>query len=213
MHEYFGPFVVAGAYCDEKLEVGLRQIGVSLDKKITDEIVEDKAAQIKKLLGPDRYEISVLQPLDINRFFENKGFVSKILVSRYVDVIEKLLKKFECGLVFVDTSYSEKLVKSVLDDPDCKVKFHQAVKAESDSAVTAASILARAAFIDEIGAACRMLGEDIPKGVGELVSEFAKRVFEKFGPDKLRELVKLYYKNTAKLGFDYKNYKFKIGNL
>jgi len=43
------------------------------------------------------------------------------------------------------------------------------------------------------------LGINIPKGASDKVDEIAKIVLEKYGMDKLTELVKLNFKNTNKI--------------
>ena len=43
------------------------------------------------------------------------------------------------------------------------------------------------------------LGAFIPKGAGEMVDEFGKKIVSKYGKDKLYSIAKLNFKNTEKI--------------
>ena len=78
--------------------------------------------------------------------------------------------------------------------------FKQQPKAESDLAVAAASVLARARFLRSMDELALLSGEEeLPKGGGELATECAKRIAERLGKDALRKFVKMHFANYAKL--------------
>lgn len=201
--DYFGPLVVAGVYCDERLEEGLKEAGVCDSKAATDNQNVARAALIKELMGPGRYEISVLQPARYNLLWESHRNINTILAMSHASVIDELLKRVDCGFVIVDQFANENLLKTALSKIGREVDLFQTTKGERDPAVAAASVLARAAFIEAIEAKSRELGEKIPKGAGKPVDDFARSALLKYGPEKLRELAKLHFRNSAKIGFDY----------
>ena len=73
----------------------------------------------------------------------------------------------------------------------------QKVRGEEDLVVAAASILARAAFLEGMD----MLSEEyqfkIPKGASSLVKDAARKLIAKFGVDVLPKIAKIHFK-TAK---------------
>ena len=66
-------------------------------------------------------------------------------------------------------------------------------------AVACASIISRYIFLMEMAKLSTELGANVPKGAGRDVDTFAKEIYQKYGQDKLQELVKLNFKNTLKI--------------
>ena len=74
------------------------------------------------------------------------------------------------------------------------IELKQMVRAESDIAVAAASILARAAFVHKIAAMETEFGIKFPKGCAPQVKDAAKVFIEKFGHQRLPEVCKTHFK-------------------
>ena len=75
-----------------------------------------------------------------------------------------------------------------------KIKLDQQVRAESDVAVAAASILARDQFLRIMNELSNLTGETLPKGANNQVKECAAKIIEKHGIELLDRCVKKHFK-------------------
>lgn len=76
------------------------------------------------------------------------------------------------------------------------LKLDQRTKGESDTAVAAASILAREAFIDWIDKTSSTSGTTLPLGASAAVIHAAREWVAREGPDALAKVAKLHFKTT-----------------
>jgi ribonuclease HIII len=72
------------------------------------------------------------------------------------------------------------------------------VRAESDLAVAAASILARAEFLNRLKRLGDEIGVALPKGAGPQVDLVAARIIKNKGEGALRDVAKLHFKTVEK---------------
>jgi len=70
-------------------------------------------------------------------------------------------------------------------------------KAEQNMAVAAASILARARFLEKLSKLSNEYKIDLPKGASQTVIENAKKVVDMYGKETLRKVAKLHFKTTT----------------
>jgi ribonuclease HIII len=192
--------VVAGVYCDEAIEKALLEIGVRDSKSSADSVNRAQAQRIRSILGEGRYEIRALPPPSYNCLWESRRNLNVILAMAHADVIDGLLARVDCGFAIVDQFADESLLSRALADLGRKVTLFQTTKGERDPAVAAASVLARAAFIDELAKAGKALGVELPKGAGEPVDRMGRRLLREMGAEKLRDFVKVHFKNSKKIG-------------
>jgi ribonuclease HIII len=77
----------------------------------------------------------------------------------------------------------------------------QQPRAEEDIAVAAASVLARAAFLECMQELAIQAGlEEIPKGAGPIVNACAKKILAKVGPENMANYVKLHFACSKTIG-------------
>ena len=76
------------------------------------------------------------------------------------------------------------------------IKLEQRHKAESDPAVAAASVLARAGFLRGLRELGAKTGVELPKGASDRVQVAARLVIQQRGPAALGEVAKLHFKTT-----------------
>jgi ribonuclease HIII len=77
-----------------------------------------------------------------------------------------------------------------------EIELVQRHKAESDLAVAAASILARAEFIDRLAALEKACGMTLPRGASKQVDEAAKQLFEARGSEALQQVSKMHFRTA-----------------
>jgi ribonuclease HIII len=80
-----------------------------------------------------------------------------------------------------------------------KVRLVQVPRAEQDLAVAAASVAARAVFLETLRALSRRVGVDLPKGATHVLPT-ARELFQKGGLDLLRQVAKMHFRTTKQLG-------------
>ncbi len=193
--DYFGYLVVAGVILDDSKDSSLRELGVKDSKKISDVQIPKIAAKIKKTC---KYNIVAISPEKYNQLYKKIGNLNKLLAWGHARVIENLLEKEQVDEVIVDKFADEKYLKSALLEKGKKVKLIQIIRGESDTAVAAASILARAEFLRTLRSLSLQIGYKLPKGATH-VENAAKEILEKHNEGILSEIAKLHFKTTKKI--------------
>ena len=79
------------------------------------------------------------------------------------------------------------------------IKLHQVTKAERYTAVAAASILARASFVNWFTDINKKMNINLPKGASGKVEQKAREIKSQLGEVELNKFAKLHFKTTKKL--------------
>ena len=195
--DFFGPMVIASAYIDEKLFDKLEDMGVKDSKAIT----SDKKAlamgrDIIKLLG-QRYSLIRIGPGAYNRMYSKMKNVNQMLAWGHAQAIESLLEKVpDCPRAISDKFSRSDQITRRLKEKGRGIILEQYHKAESDMAVAAASIIARAAFLDALKKLEDKYGVEMLKGASAQVREKAEELVGKHGPKVLLETSKCHFRTT-----------------
>jgi ribonuclease HIII len=195
--DYFGYLVVAGVIADEEKEKKLAALHVKDSKKLLDSTVAVLARQIKKICTYDIVKISPEKYNQLYRKFGKKG-LNKLLAWGHARVIENLLEKNECDYIIIDKFGDERYIKNALMDKGKKTKVIQQVRAESDMAVAAASVLARAEFLKTLRRMSLEVGYKLPKGSTH-VEAAAKELVSRYGEKILPMIAKMHFKITKRI--------------
>lgn len=193
--DFFGPLVIAGAYTDKDLTKTLMEMGVKDSKQITsDKKAQDLAEDIKELLG-NRWNVIAINPAKYNELYGKFRNLNRLLAWGHATVIENLLGIVpDCPRALSDQFANPALIKSALKERGKGIILQQRTKAESDIAVAAASILARAEFLARL----QKLGEDVkttlPKGASAQVKAVGKKLGAELGAEGLRAVSKEHFK-------------------
>ena len=195
--DYFGPLVVAAVYVDEPIVHQLEALGVRDSKTIkSDKKIILLAQEIKKIVG-DRLSMVTMGPAAYNRMYAKIGNVNKILAWAHARTIENVLEKVpDCPRALADQFGPEARIKSALMERGKKITLEQRTKAESDPAVAAASIIARAGFVTALNRMEKKYQIEIPKGCSEKVRKVAENLIQAHAPTLLLESVKCHFKTT-----------------
>ena len=201
--DFFGPLVISGVYVDRRIARKLLDAGVQDSKRIgSDARIRTLGQTIRKtagglietvLIGPERY----------NELYEKFGNLNSLLGWGHARVIENLLaKKPDCPRALSDQFADARVIKQSLLRHGREINIQQRPKAESDIAVAAASILAREAFIGWLERRGKELGLRLERGVSASVKETAKKLVEKSGPRRLREVAKVHFRTAHEIAPD-----------
>ena len=192
--DYFGPLVIAAVFVDSTTQGELRLMEVRDSKKISDGRVLEMAPDIKTIcphsviaIGPQRY----------NELYAKIKNLNRLLAWGHAKASETLLERgITCERAISDQLGDERLILSALQEKGQKITLEQRPKAESDLAVAAASILARAEFLIRLKRLSSEVGTTLPKGASPAVELAAKMVVKKHGQERLGSVAKLHFKTT-----------------
>ncbi len=195
--DFFGPLVIAGTYTDAAIARHLIDAGIMDSKRVT------SAARIRHLaaiiratpgcttavisIGPERYNT-------MHGSFKN---LNRLLAWGHARAIETLAAaRPACPRTLSDQFARPEILQRALKEKGLTIQLEQRTKGESDTAVAAASILARERFIDWIdktSTACRI---KLPLGASDAVIQAARELVARDGQEVLGKVAKLHFKTT-----------------
>ena len=198
--DFFGPLIIAGVCVDENSGGLLKKLGVCDSKLIHSSAKITKLAESIRLAVPNGYTQVTLMPETYNRLYDKIGNLNRLLAWGHARVIENLLEKNPgCPRMISDKFGSEHLIRNALMERGRKIVLDQHVRAESDVAVAAASILARDGFLRgmaQLSAECKV---ELPRGAGPQVKAAARKIFAERGMDIFRICAKCHFKTLSEI--------------
>lgn len=189
--DFFGPLVIAGVLVDEKSAQRFLDLGIKDSKKLTDKKMLAMSVEIKKYAP---HSIIAISNTKYNELYANIKNLNKLLAWGHARTIENILNSHTCEYALSDKFGDESLIKNALMKNGQSIRLEQMVRAESDIAVAAASVLARASFVQKMEAMENAYGLKFPKGCSGLVKTAASEFIKKYGKDKLHEVCKTHFK-------------------
>lgn len=189
--DFFGPLCIAGVLVDEKVEKLFADLGIKDSKKISDKKILDLEKAIRENAV---HSVVAISNGRYNELYANIKNLNRLLAWGHARVIENICENNECDYALSDKFGDESLIKSALMKYGRNIELRQMVRAESDIAVAAASILARAAFVRKMAEMEQVFGIKFPKGCASQVKDAAKEFIEKYGKDRLKEVCKTHFK-------------------
>ena len=193
--DYFGPLVVAGVWADRWAAEALLEAGVQDSKKISDQAAARLAVEVKTACP---HSVVVVGPRRYNELYSQMHNLNKMLAWAHARVIENVLGQRRCGLAITDQFGDPALVESSLMEKGKNLKLVQKPGAERELPVAAASILARAEFLERLEALGKQYGLRLPKGASEVV-EAGRKFVQMHGADKLSLVAKWHFKTTGEV--------------
>lgn len=196
--DYFGPVVVASCIVEPDAVKTLTDLGITDSKQMSDAAIRKAAPVIEKLCP---HSILVVMPDKYNQVHQAHNIVDmKCMLHNqaWLNLRSKGYKIPELAVVdqFVpEKSYYRYLAKTQAYKP---LKFE--TRAESKYlAVAAASVLARARFLEVWGKMEAHWGMKLAKGAGAQVDADARKFVQKHSRKELVRVAKLHFKNTDRL--------------
>jgi len=192
--DYFGPLVIAAVFVDATTQGELRLMEVRDSKKISDGRILEMAPDIKTVCP---HSIIAIGPQKYNELYAKIKNLNRLLAWGHAKALENLLEQgVTCERAISDQFGDERLILNALQDKGRKIVLEQRTKAESDLAVAAASILARAEFLLRLKRLSNEVGTTLPKGASPAVELAAKMIIKKHGRERLGTVAKLHFKTT-----------------
>ena len=195
--DYFGPLVVAGARVpDAGVEEEMTRIGVRDSKLLTsEEMTRRISTRLLGLLGPENVRVVALSPPEYEARRKEAGNVNRLLAEVDAGIIKGL--KGDVRVVVVDefARDARACLEPVMPEG---VGLEVRPKAEVDVAVAAASVVARARFLQEMERLSGRVGFELPRGSTHVV-EAARRVVRELGEEGLAEVAKVHFATTRRV--------------
>ena len=201
--DFFGPLVVAAAYADPELEPALRAAGVKDSKLVSsDRMALEIADAAAEIVGASRFAVLCVPCGPYNRIYAKERNLNKMLAAAHARCIAKALEGAPGCLLAVSDQFGDgRAVAAALAQrgrPDVRVESRP--RAESDVAVAAASLLARARCRREMAALRDRFGIELPKGAGTgIVLPPGIELARAFGPAALVDVCKCHFKTLDRV--------------
>lgn len=201
--DFFGSLVVAAVVVDNTTADKLQAAGVKDCKLLTDHKILELENVIKEIVVD--YSVLELKPKFYNLRYEQisarGGKLNQLLGLGHIAALSQVLsRQNKCTLALIDQfTTSTEFVEAVHQRFSfCKVQ--QKTKAESDLAVAAASVLARARFLQTMSELAKEAHvSTLPKGGSESATICARKLSQIFGKEILRNFVKLHFANYQRI--------------
>lgn len=194
--DFFGPLVVAGVQVDKNNKQKFIELGIKDSKKLDDKKILMLANQIK---ANSVHSVVVITPVKYNELYAKFSNLNKLLAWGHARAIENILEKSPCNYALADKFGDESLIKNALMQKGRSIVLNQMVRAESDIAVAAASVLARAEFVKRMQELELKYELQLSKGVSDKVIQQAQTFISKYSFDSLNEIAKMHFKTVNEL--------------
>lgn len=200
--DYFGPITTCAVYVKAEQIDDLRKMGIQDSKAISDSKVKKLAKQLIDLDIP--YSLMVLRNERYNELQRKGWSQSKMKTILHHAVIEKVIEKVNLAPEenkLIDQFCSTDIFKKYLSEEGKSLFQHTyfMTKAEDYSiAVAAASIIARASFLQEMDKLSQLVGCDLIKGASAEVDRLIANIIRVNGQEILPKIAKVHFANTKK---------------
>ena len=196
--DWFGPLVVAVVGSDEATLDAVLKIGVADSKRLSDPQVLRMAGQLDRLgVGCVR----MLMPIAYNEAYAELPNINGLLAGLYRDATAELMaaRPWAPKSVVIDrfTTRVARL-REVMGLPPA-VRLICEARGEADPLVAAASILARAAFVDGLRTLGQELGSTLPPGAGKPVLQAGRALAKTMGPSVFPSIAKMHFATTRQV--------------
>lgn len=195
--EYLGPLVVAGVrILGENQDRELREAGVRDSKDLGVAQARAISERVKRIVGDENLRVIALEP----RIYEERRDaagrnVNRLLGELDAEIISELAVEVE--VVILD-SFGTKARSYVEPHMPPGVRLDVRPRAEDDTAVAAASILARAKYLEEMERLSERVGFELPRGSTHVL-DAARRVYLERGMEGLRDVAKVHFATTEQI--------------
>lgn len=189
--DFFGPLCIAGVQADEEGIKKLLSLGVKDSKRMNDKNILTLAAKIRPAFA---HSIIRIFPLKYNELYHNFKNLNRLLAWGHGTAIGELVEKTGCQQALIDQFADESLVENALKRKNLAIQLTQRPRAEEDPVVAAASILARAAFVEGLDSLSKEAGFELPKGASDKVIEAGRKLLQTLGGESLGKYAKLHFK-------------------
>ena len=192
--DLFGPVVTACVVGDGEMVRSWLEAGIRDSKTITDGAIMKMAKQIKATRGVV-VKVAYTNMLKYNELYlKFDSNLNKFLAWLHGRSLNDALKEKMPAWGLLDQFTKQPLVQQYVEGIDFDLQMR--TKAEEDPVVAAASIIARATWLQQMKRLEEITGEKLPKGSGAQAKEKARQIYERLGEERMGEFCKLHFKTA-----------------
>lgn len=198
--DYFGPIVVTASFVKKDDIEFLESLGIKDSKKLTDEKILEIAPKVAKRIS---YKSIILTNKEYNEKHASDNNMNKIKSIMHNKVLYQLVQntKEPYDYIIIDEFAKEnRYYEYIKESTEIQRNITFMTKAEDKNlAVACSSVISRYIFLKEFDKLSDTLHIPLPKGAGPQVDSIGEEIVEKYGEDKLKEVAKLNFANTARI--------------
>lgn len=198
--DYFGPIVVTASFVKKEDIPFLEELGIKDSKKLTDEKMLEIAPKVAKRI---KYRSIILSNSEYNEKHAKDNNMNKIKAIMHNKVLYQMVQdtKDPYDYIIVDEFAKEnRYYDYIKESPIVQRGITFMTKAEDKNlAVACSSVISRYIFLKEFDRLSDSLHIPLPKGSGPNIDTIGQELVEKYGSDKLKEVAKLNFANTARI--------------
>jgi ribonuclease HIII len=191
--DYFGPLVIAACYVGPEHLAELD--GVKDSKKITDALALKLAGNIRRVCP---HSVIAIGPARYNEMYQKTPNLNRLLAWGHAQCIQNVLENQPSRKAISDQFADPRYLRSLLERKELDIELVSMPRAEVDIAVAAASILARAEFLNRLAKLGDEVGMVLPKGATNVIGP-GKHAVAKHGREVLTRIAKLHFKTTQQV--------------
>lgn len=189
--DFFGPLCVAALYSDKIQD--LLQLGVCDSKRLSDQKCRNIAKELKKNCI---YHIVRIGPAKYNQLYQSFQNLNQLLAWGHASALSEVFEKSKCETIIADKFAATHVLERAVRAKGLDLDILQKERAEADPVVAAASILARAAFLEGLEELGNAYQRTLPKGASKLVIAAGKKLVAEHGQAVLEKLAKVHFKTS-----------------
>jgi ribonuclease HIII len=195
--DIFGPLVVAAVVVDPNTELFLAKRGIKDSKELSDGVILELAQVIKENCP---VEVLTILPQEYNDLYRQFNNLNRLLAWGHAQVITRLNEREKPSKAISDQFGDDALLIEALKKEGCLIPLEQRPHAESDIAVAAASVIARAGFIISMRDYTNKSGLEIPLGASAAqVKEIGRQIYKRWGEKGLARIAKMHFKTVQEI--------------
>lgn len=194
--DFFGPLCIGAVYADSAGIHQLHQMGVKDSKRFSDESILKLARSIRAAYP---YTVIRLFPLKYNELYARFKNLNRLLAWAHAAALGDLSAKTHCRKAILDQFAEKQVVETALKQKKIDIDLDQRVRGEEDLVVAAASILARAGFLEGLNTLSEEVGLTLPKGASQAVLEAGIQLVKTKGAAVLEKVSKIHFKTKNEI--------------
>ena len=170
------------------------EAGIRDSKTITDGAILKMAKQIKGTKGAV-IKVAYTNMVKYNELYlKFDSNLNKFLAWLHGRSLNSALEEKKPVWGLLDQFTKQPLVQKYVEDLDFELRMR--TKAEEDPVVAAASIIARATWLEQMKKLSELAGGKLPKGSGVQAKEKATSLYQQLGEARMKEFCKLHFKTA-----------------
>lgn len=189
----FGGIAVCAVGLSSDTYKEVAETNICDSKKMSDSLILQLAPWLKSRIAYKEIELS---PFEYNEMWRQcGGNVNNLLTELHTKCIHALLKKDIYKSIVIDRFSPQLPVTKKLNKIKSNIVVVEKPRGEEFLAVACASVIARAAFLNQIKRMSEELAMDVPLGSGSPIPKALKRYQDIHGNNDWEKAVKIHFKN------------------